>query len=175
MSSFPFKPEFWLSVREFLTIALEFFLAQRRHGFGGFLRIQSAVRRGAEKIIYSWYWRDCDRRFTLLNFKIKYNENEYFDGEIPDREKQFEEEIAIDEEQAWWQQYEFEGYGELKSEKWDLEGVNYEFKALEEFMFINLRNRRIYIMGNVANFRIYVVGRTKEDDWLGISPKAVWT
>lgn len=104
-----------------------------------------------------------------------FHENEYFDGEITDREKQVEEEIAIDEEQAWWQQYEFEGYGELKSEKFDLEGVNYEFKAIEEFMFINLRNRRIYIMGNVANFRIYVVGRTKKNDWLGISTKAVWT
>ncbi|MEH2379500.1 MAG: nuclease A inhibitor family protein [Nostoc sp.] len=108
-------------------------------------------------------------------YSQRYRDNEYFDNEVPEQEIQMFEEG----EELWWQQYEIEGYGKLESENWiknwDLNGVKYEFYSLEKFMFDNLRNRRIYVMGNSAIFRIYVVGRTKESDWLGISTKAVWT
>jgi hypothetical protein len=68
-----------------------------------------------------------------------------------------------------------EGYSYTEEDEEYSEKDEYKFDELDRILMTMLRDLRVHILGNQSIFDIYAIGRSPNDDWLGVSTSATWT
>ncbi len=68
-----------------------------------------------------------------------------------------------------------EGYSYTEEDEEYSEKDAYKFDELDRILMTMLRDLRVHILGNQSIFDIYAIGRSPNDDWLGVSTSATWT
>lgn len=59
-------------------------------------------------------------------------------------------------------------------DNWGEEEEKKEYEQLNQSVFCYLTDLRLYVMGTWNLFDVYIIGKTPEEDWLGISTTADW-